>query len=66
MAGQASLVAVSGTPGRIAVAMAFAAGCAGAWSQGPSVINAVVLGLSLALLTGAAAEFLARRNTRRS
>ncbi|MFF3447356.1 hypothetical protein ACFYXJ_09515 [Streptomyces sp. NPDC002667] len=64
-AGQAPLLAVSGTPGRIAVAVAFAVGCAWAWSQGPSVIDAGVLGLSLALLTGAAAEFLARRSARR-
>ncbi|MFJ7152298.1 hypothetical protein ACIQVT_29585 [Streptomyces sp. NPDC100445] len=65
MAGQTPLLAVSGTPGRIAAAVAFAVGCVWAWSQGPSVINAGALGLSLALLTGAAAEFLARRNARR-
>ncbi|QNP71958.1 hypothetical protein IAG44_22775 [Streptomyces roseirectus] len=62
-AGRRSLLPVSGTPGRIAVAVAFAVGCGWAWAQGPSIINAGVLGLSLALLVGAAAEFLARRNT---
>ncbi|GAQ58064.1 hypothetical protein [Streptomyces acidiscabies] len=61
--GQRSLLPVSGVPGRIAVAVAFVVGCGWAWSQGPSVVNAGVLGLSLAVLVGAAAEFLARRNT---
>ncbi|MEV6018372.1 hypothetical protein [Streptomyces sp. NPDC051997] len=64
-AGQAPLLTVSGTTGRIAVAVAFAAGCAWAWSQGLPVIDAGVLGLSLALPTGAVAEFLARRSVRR-
>ncbi|MGW1534928.1 hypothetical protein [Streptomyces aureus] len=64
-AGGTPLLAASGTPGRIAVAVAFAIGCAWAWSQGPSVVNAGVLGLSLALLAGVAAEFLARRSARR-
>ncbi|MFG2791417.1 hypothetical protein [Streptomyces sp. NPDC048419] len=65
MAGQTPLLVVSGTPGRIAVAVAFAVGCAWAWSQGPSVVNAGVLGLSLALPAGLAAESLARRSARR-
>lgn len=65
IAGRPLLLAASKTPGRIATAVAFALGCAWAWSQGSSVINAGVLGLSLALVTGAAAEFLARRRAGR-
>ncbi|MDT0467568.1 hypothetical protein [Streptomyces gibsoniae] len=65
LAGRQPLRVTSTMPGRIAVAVAFLAGCAWAWSQGPSVINAGVLGLSLALLVGAAAEFLMSRTARR-
>ncbi|WP_458243744.1 hypothetical protein [Streptomyces sp. MAI_2237] len=65
LAGRQPLVVTSTMSGRIAVAVAFLAGCAWAWSQGPSVINAGVLGLSLALLVGAAAEFLMSRAARR-
>ncbi|MFG2637242.1 hypothetical protein ACGFX8_25865 [Streptomyces sp. NPDC048362] len=65
LAGRQPLRVTSTMSGRIAVAVAFFAGGAWAWSQGPSVINAVVLGLSLALLVGVAAEFLMSRTARR-
>ncbi|MFF5494565.1 hypothetical protein [Streptomyces aquilus] len=65
MAGQQPLRVTSTATGRIAVTVAFLAGCAWGWSQGPSVINAGVLGVSLALLVGAAAEFLMSRAARR-
>lgn len=65
MAGRQSLRVISTASGRIAVVVAFLVGCAWAWSQGPSVINAGVLGLGLALLVGAAAEFVLGRTARR-
>ncbi|MBC9717493.1 hypothetical protein H9Y04_33685 [Streptomyces sp. TRM66268-LWL] len=55
------LLAGSGWAGWGAAVAAFAVGTVWAWTQGPSLINAVVLGLSLALLAGSAAEFIARR-----
>ncbi|MFH8339997.1 hypothetical protein [Streptomyces sp. AM6-12] len=65
MAGRASLLAVSGAAGRGAVVVGFVVGCAGAWVQGASFIDMVVLGLSLAPLAGAAAELVARGGARR-
>ncbi|MES4892028.1 hypothetical protein [Streptomyces sp. NPDC096012] len=65
LAGRQPLRVTSTMSGRIAVVVAFLAGGAWAWSQGPSIINAGVLGLSLALLVGVAAEFLMSRTARR-
>ncbi|OIK27966.1 hypothetical protein VT52_008195 [Streptomyces malaysiense] len=65
MAGRAPLIASGGAAGRVAVTAAFALGCVWARTQGPSLVDAVVLGLSLALLTGAAAALLARGRARR-
>ena len=65
VAGRQPLRVTATAAGRIAIAAAFLAGCAWAWSQGPSVIDAGVLGVSLALLVGAAAESLMSRAARR-
>ncbi|MCS0601522.1 hypothetical protein NX794_09815 [Streptomyces sp. LP11] len=65
LAGRQALWVTSTVSGRVVVAVAFLAGCAWAWSQGPSAINAGVLGLGLALLAGAVAEALMGRAAHR-